>query len=466
MQCDQMSTSYDNSNGKVIPLRYFTFVILLANLLLLWGCQSPQLIRNQIEECKVTTPVKPGDPCKNNSIETYTELVGSSEIRYAVSYIEFDDQGKAWEPAQMEKLIADLKKRNDDRSNKGTIVMVFVHGWKHNAEFCDKNVACFREMVRAAAIAESKLLKRDVVGVYVGWHGLSMKALTDLSFYSRKHAAERVAKGQVQELFSSLLSLQTNAIEGEGNAHRMRLMFMGHSFGGLITYEALAPNLLDYAIRSKEDVEKPKRVADLVLLINPAFEALHYKPVYLASIPDSAVPQSEPKGDVPCPIFVSITSDNDCATKTWFPLGKRLASQSKQFKNSEEREMAVHTIGHWDAFKTHTLESTTPQTSGSPQTKNTNEKCQCPAWHVVDTSSSDGARSFFSEKLNNGPSRTYKNTVLKPSTKNGLSKFWVVQTNPPVIDGHNDFFTTDVRDFIFLLYNDIVVNERNGTCQR
>ena len=89
MQCDQMSTSYDHSNGKVIALRYFTFVILLANLLLLWGCQSPQLIRKQIDECKVATPVKPDDPCKNNSIEAYTELVGNSEIRYSVSYIEF-----------------------------------------------------------------------------------------------------------------------------------------------------------------------------------------------------------------------------------------------------------------------------------------------------------------------------------------------------------------------------------------
>ena len=336
--------------------------------------------------------------------------------------------------------------------------MVFVHGWKHNAEFCDPNVACFREMLRTAALSDP--LEREVVGVYVGWHGLSMSTLSNLSFFSRKRAAERVAQGQVRELFAKLLTLQTNAVSGEGNQHRMRLMFMGHSFGGLITYEALSPYLLAHAIGDKYNGQKTERFADLVLLVNPAFEALHYYPLHLASTPT----QAKPQGDVHCPIFVSITSDNDDATKKWFPRGRRLAALFEDYKDPEEREMAVHTIGHWGKFKTHSLMSLTRGIDGP--SKKVNGECQCQSWRVDDMGITSKNRVRGSEKSQDGLGRIYGNTILKPLTENTPANHWVVQTKPPIIDGHNDFFTEDVRNFILLLYNDIVAGARDSMCRR
>jgi hypothetical protein len=443
--------------------RYIVLALLLANLIGMFGCQTQhQIIRKQIAPCQVTTPVSKDDPCKASSTEKYIEKSAQSDVPYSVSFVEFDDQGMAWDPDQLESLLNYLKARKDDDSSPGTVVMVFVHGWKHNAEFCDPNVACFRELVRTAALAEQKLLKREVVGVYIGWHGRSLNAASDLSFFARKRVAERVAQGQIRELFSRLLTMQANAVNEPKNIHRMRLMFMGHSFGGLITYEALAPYLLDDAFRRKDSKEKRKRFADLVLLINPAFEATQYYPLHLVST--TAPPENQ--GKVPCPVFVSLTSDNDYATKRWFPAGRRLATFFENFKDAQEHEMAVHTIGHWDKFKTHRLQTITKVTDAQPSIEAGKGGCSCQAWQLNAEDSINSSGSLFSEAQDDGRRRKYRNTMLTPLTNAPPTTHWVVQTDPPVIDGHNNFFTEQVKDFILLLYNDIVIGERNGTCQR
>ena len=440
--------------------RYIVLAFLIAIFVGLFGCQTHQVFRKQVTPCQVTTPVTKDDPCKEHSIETYVEKSTRPDVPYSVFFVEFDDQGIAWEPAQMEILLSDLKAKGDDKNSKGTVVMVFVHGWKHNAKFCDPNVACFREMVRTAALSDP--LNREVVGVYVGWHGRSLNEASDLSFFARKRVAERVAQGQIRELFSRLLTLQANAIRESNDIHRMRLMFMGHSFGGLITYEALSPYLLDDAFRRKDNKEKPKRFADLVLLINPAFEATHYYPLHLAS----TTTPPENQGNVPCPVFVSITSDNDDATKKWFPAGRRLNTIFENFKDADEHEMAMHTIGHWDKFKTHSLKAITKSPDAQPVAVTGRGTCSCQAWRLNGDAAINNSESFFSVAQANGRDRKYRNTILTPLTQNVPTAHWVVQTKPPVIDGHNDFFTEQVKDFILLLYNDIVVGERNGTCQR
>ena len=58
------------------------------------------------------------------------------------------------------------------------IIVTFVHGWKHNADYCDNNMCCFRDMLRQISKLDEHYSinepRRRVVGVYLGWRGLSL----------------------------------------------------------------------------------------------------------------------------------------------------------------------------------------------------------------------------------------------------------------------------------------------------
>jgi len=56
------------------------------------------------------------------------------------------------------------------------------------------------------------------------------------------------------------------------------LIIVGHSFGGMVVYSALAQSLIEAASSIAPHVGT--RFADLVLLVNPAFEAVRYLPIF------------------------------------------------------------------------------------------------------------------------------------------------------------------------------------------
>ena len=88
---------------------------------------------------------------------------------------------------------------------------------------------------------------REVVGIYVGWRGLSVdagEAAEDLTFWSRMATAHRVAEGSVREVLARAKALR-DAIDETSWPHHQdprstRLVTIGHSFGGLIVYTALS----------------------------------------------------------------------------------------------------------------------------------------------------------------------------------------------------------------------------------
>src|SRR5262249_25344048 len=150
--------------------------------------------------------------------------------------------------------------------------------------------------------------KRHVVGIYLGWRGDSIegRGIENFSIWDRKLAAERVALGSVQEFFSRIhsfyqrhdchspVSSYLTASELESCVD-VRLLTAGHSFGGLITYRALAPRLMmglveTAQVRGAHHLEKGTGGAhrsaeyavgfgDLTVLINPAFEATRFEPL-------------------------------------------------------------------------------------------------------------------------------------------------------------------------------------------
>jgi pimeloyl-ACP methyl ester carboxylesterase len=265
-----------------------------------------------------------------------------------------------------------------DQVAKGDVtVLVFVHGWHHNAYANDCNVQQFRAMVRmvsdAVRVAEPR---RKIVGVYVGWRGesVTLPVLRYTTIATRKIAAEHVAKGSVRELFARLKLFETrHRVSREDR--RVRTIVIGHSFGGLIAFHSLSQSLLEDVVfgdiackaaspafsektkvqTASESPESGKwDFPDWTILINPAFESSRYEALHQAAM----LPPNCSWGERSRPRLITLTADNDSATGTFFPIARWVATVFEGYNElhpDRERAANLNAIGFVDRYRTHRL---------------------------------------------------------------------------------------------------------------
>jgi hypothetical protein len=221
--------------------------------------------------------------------------------------------------------------------------------------------------------------------VRIGSHSSSCGYLT---FWDRQQAGLRVSLGAPRELFGRLRQFRKER-QRQGSAPL--LVLIGHSFGGMIVYAALAQSLIEAA--STQSVKIVPSFADLILLVNPAFEAVRYLPVHdiLKGRGEGSFLSNQN------PVFVSVTATDDWATGLAFP-------------GTEEKQALIHTIGHLPWMLTHALSDAAP-TTPDPTTQ---EIAGC--W-------------------------------LKGLRFDPHNPFWVASATPKIIDGHNGIWLQPFRDF-------------------
>lgn len=341
---------------------------LLCGLLLLAGCAPfvPQRVG-----------VGAGDICPlPQAVETASAACREASVERApgfdIAYIEMTDQGWFHLRAQWERAwqLVDAA-RGGQGDARDVQVVLFIHGWRHTAAFDDVDVRNFREVVMPTFAAAHP--ERRTVGLYIGWRGrsLEMWGVERLSFYDRKATAERVARGSIREVIGRLRH------QARSPERRVHLSLIGHSFGGLIVYSAIAESLLDSLFAASANGGVPKPVVDLALAINPAFEASRFEPLFQVA---QRLPRAADDGTPRPPIFVSITSEADAATKAVFPVGRALNSMlgreswtdeddcpSGRTRQGEcpsgdgsrmlERLANTNTIGHLERYQTHRLDN-------------------------------------------------------------------------------------------------------------
>jgi hypothetical protein len=170
----------------------------------------------------------------------------------------------------------------DASRGQDAILVAFVHGWKHDARSDDDNLSAFRVLLKETvdyekATSATAGKARPVLGVFVGWRGLSDFGLGDAvanaTFWGRQAAGQRVVVGSVRELFGRLRHYRNRRRKDGWNP---LLLIAGHSFGGMIVYPALAQSLIQAAPAGNVTPE----FADLVLLVNPAIEGARFLPIY------------------------------------------------------------------------------------------------------------------------------------------------------------------------------------------
>jgi hypothetical protein len=332
----------------------------------------PDVDDNRLVDCKSGRPVERE---QDATIEDYG--------RYWLGFVEFDDQGWSYSRLRQLGAIEDRLRgqlRDVARADEDVDVLVFIHGWHHNAHDNDCNVNEFRAMLRRAADrydAAGVAHHPRVVGVYVAWRGEVVDAplIRHLSILDRRNSAEHVAKGQVREVFATLrrIELEANAADSAAAApgakprDRVHSMVMGHSFGGLIAFNALSQSLV-----SELEARRPlasRRCAgledhgtrtwpDQLVLINPAFEATRFEPLHHLMLPVPGCPYPD---DQPPKVIVA-TADNDSATGPVFTAFRKLLTMLERYGHSDADDLAareqaanLHAVGFVPNYRTHRL---------------------------------------------------------------------------------------------------------------
>ncbi len=321
-------------------------LFLIALSAFLFGCESPKQFRTDYQ-----TGVNP-NPTNSNYVVEQTK-------DYTLGFVEFDDQGWLWNQKQIDTVTA---KFSEEMQTQGLLIVTFVHGWKHNADTQDGNVKMMRLVLHDIAGMEQLLSQKEnrparrVAGVYIGWRGLSknIQPFEDFSFWGRKSTAETVGHGAVVQLLTTLESLknQSNKKYGGEIANRQRmstkLIIVGHSFGGDIVYSATAPVLAERMVENVDtngSPQIPKSLGDMVVLINPAFEAARFE-----TIQRLAAAEKFPSGNN-C-ILAVFTSKTDDATKIAFPLGRKVSTLFDTYPKEQQGQgqANVTAVGHYTPY--------------------------------------------------------------------------------------------------------------------
>ncbi len=404
-----------------------------------------------------------------------------STALFDLYFVEFDEVGLLYPrgmpdvgiaSCHIEALMQDLDRLS--KSAAGLSMVVYVHGWKHNAADTDNNVQTFRLLLADAALVEQAKQKKfdlpphRVIGIYVSWRGKSAtlpEPFLSLTFWDRKSTAQHVAEGESRVLFSRLRGFYerqnrlATPIQGE---KKVLLILMGHSFGGLILLEAVSQSLInslfEYDATPGQESVIP-RFGDMIILANPAVEALRYTPLHRAAA-------SQRYDRYQTPIFVSITSTADWATGIAFPIGRSVNTMFETALSGEERDANKKTLGHMDPYITHELSM---RSDGGTT---------CPGWEPV---LDPGAPSAMGQEVRNlglerensnqffgadpatlfllpGWQRNFcGNTVLRQLKTDPNSPVWNVRTDGAIIPGHNEITQPVFINFVRQLYHDTIL---------
>lgn len=293
----------------------------------------------------------------------------------ALGFVEFDDMGELWEPCgslsagtecQLSRVLslirAEKQSQCPDASNcpHEAVVIVFVHGWKNNASKYNeehKNLYAFRTLLRGLAARERALANavnrpaRPYVGIYMAWRGQILAGDLLATFWNRRNAAGRIAGPAFSEAVYRILEA------GKEDSPRTRVIVVGHSFGARVLENSISDTFVSLVVPNP-NLGNPTQVtnivspADLVVYVNSANDSFHAKQM-IELLKRSGVSVGRTPGAPAGPLFLSVTSEGDLATKVAFPLGQGLSAVTKSFRDYDDSS-ATRQLPSQATFFTHT----------------------------------------------------------------------------------------------------------------
>lgn len=394
------------------------------------------------------------------------------EAGYRIAYITFDEFGHFTNRRSFVDVYNNLNELR--QSKRRVLVVTFIHGWRHNAEPGDSNVCCFEKLISELTqeLHNSNTFKEDdlVLGIYLGWQGKKRVFLSEkASFWDRKDAADEVSNGHIIKVLSTLEVFRTYFND------RMTLLTIGHSFGGRILYNAIG-NVFVARVMDKLSPVGPglgDKVAgssglgsrasldpfpgseptvrglvggfgDLVVLVNPAFEASRYHVLNDLQTSGQRFESKQP------PIMLIVSATNDEATRRWFPIARSLEVNRFDAANDTQYREITETIGNYKPFRTHQLKwcPSLPEITSAPASE-----CRCDG-EQLDIGASEQL-GIASNSSCNGPLQLVEDRGDSVSEHASNNPFLIASVPPPtIINGHNGIFTRPFVQFLISFLND------------
>jgi len=361
--------------------------------------------------------------------------------------LQIDDSGWFWDP-QVAGRALDTITKESGRTN--TIVVLFVHGWHHNAAADDENARDFAKSLVTIREKLTQPLYRQsrekltghgdvrVIGIYVGWRGKSLPMPLDYAtFWGRKAAAERVGEGDLREFLLRLNGIyyqRSTAREGSRTAPFMGLVSIGHSFGGQVLFRVVSSAIEKELIEAtpsipnsegrKTKVRKPVQgFGDITVLINPALEALQYHRIHQLN---SQLEYNRRQ----TPLLLVMSAENDLARKLAFPVGRWLGVLVRASFRDDQAELWRRALGEYEPQRTHEVEIVSEPNNFDP-TDYVEHPCRIVNADLTDVPTIGGVR-------------------LKPleGRRQPFSPFVVAYASPGVILRHSGIFEQSLRNFL------------------
>lgn len=417
--------------------------LISIGLILFSACTLNKQYHTQYETCHTAAP---HTECKSSAVVDFQDLA-DPDTNYSLGFVEFDDQGQLHDRKQLSYLIDDLYSR---ANNNSLLIVVFVHGWQHNAQHNDRFVYNFHETLRMLSHEESQAARlemretRQIAGVYLGWRGrsLDIPGINATTFWERKNTAHTVGRGGVAEVLSRLEEIRNlkTSIDQTNPITQTRLVIIGHSFGGAIVFTALSQILMERFVQTKGPVGVASDVrgfGDLVVLLNPAFEATQFLNHRLMSNERGRYFESQ------YPVLAVLTSESDWATKYAFWAGRAVSTVFNTYKdikyvnNATNKEDIISegsanrtAIGHFKPIETHFLE------------------------YKPDAIAEDDMVTYQRVKTEWGedaPGNTieFNYSILRHKNNSvGHNPYLIIKVDNRIIPNHSDIFSNEVGDFI------------------
>jgi len=414
------------------------------------ACAPFQEYRTVYPEVCVSPTPEPSAECEMHALQ---QLATANGNRYLLGFIEFDDQGQLWDRKQMSEVVGKLA---GEAAAKELLIVVFVHGWKHSAAPGDGNIQTFRKVLAQLSDSEVQIAKltgtqpREVAGVYLGWRGgsVTVPLLENVTFWDRKNTAQKVGHGGVTEVLSRLELIKQDKESIEPGGSRTRLVVVGHSFGGAVVNTALAQILESRFVQTTGPAGVQSDVAgfaDLVVLINPAFEAMQFSPLSDMATERGTYFASQ------LPVVLEITSEADYATRYAFPAGrwfstwfektrerKRWNAVTRQQETIDEADANVSAVGHFEPYRTHRLYPLKGRERSQPKALSATDSVQ-----LFIQSSADWAHDKPGSKIPIGDLM-----LERTATSAGRNPYLLTYVDKELITDHNDIDDPRIIEFV------------------
>lgn len=463
--------------------------------------------------------VKPGDNVPAGESWYIESLPADGASLHSCSFVEFDGQGDyvdfkqhqhAWEK------VGELAKQQP------LLLVIYCHGWKNNSQSSD--VVKFCDFLgRLASTSAVDRFKYRVHGVFLGWRGnlyrphiekdgethayantlkrfgspvVSPKwsrrfvwtawLQENFSYWSRRRAAEHkvssVPMGRTVYTCASLVkSIDKDKGRNISSLTSSRVLVMGHSFGALMLERALNATTLDPLIDQwswfSRQTSAPTQDAahlnplplDFVFFVNSAAPSIYAKAMRdFLTAHQSALVRGHSVSAL-APIFVSLTSSADSATRYAHPAANLLSRFYPSLRRKYTQLIKIsgpcdvnqswfyrRTPGHQPLLVDHWLEVCSqapdpPRTHGEVLEQNLNYQTPNPLEFWAHTSGRNGILQRWQLTLEPAPADrawAHKFGELQPSR----CSYWLIRCDKRMIRDHNDIWSDTTMEVYAALY--------------